>query len=337
MSYEQFRHSVVMRLEDIGLPSSVLNRVLSEIDIASQDYKIEHQCTDIISIEEGIPQMVKMFIASMAVKNCSRRTLKDYTQCLERFFAVVRKPYNMVTTNDIRLYLFGGSQSGRWCPATTDHQRTVINAFFNWCVDEEYLNRNPSRVISPIKVPKKKLKPLQQIELEEMRDACKTYRERALVDILFSSGVRISECVALTENDINWTDHTILVRHGKGDKERITYFNPEAEVSLRNYLNSRKGSDGHVFCKTRAPYTGVTIEALEAEIRHIRERIADKLGVKVTPHTLRRTTATIASERGMPIEDVQAILGHESIETTMRYVSVSNNRVKNNYSKYMQS
>lgn len=334
MSYEQFRHSVVARFMDFGLPAEVLNRLMLEIDTVAQDYTIQRACTDLISVEEGVPVMVKNYIAALAVKNCSKTTLQDYTRGLVQFFDAVRKPYTPVTTNDIRLYLFSMGQKMNWCPATADHKRTIINSFFSWCVDEEILNRNPARSIPVIKVPKKKLKPLKQIELEHLRDACETPREKALVDLLFASGIRVSECAALTLDDINWNERSVLVRHGKGDKERITYFNPEAEVSLKNYLAVRVGGDQHLFCKTRAPYTGITKEAIEAEIRKIRERV-ENLSVTPTPHTFRRTMATTASERGMSVEEVQFLLGHASIQTTMQYVTTSDTRVKNDYARIM--
>lgn len=176
---------------------------------------------------------------------------------------------------------------------------------------------------------------MKQIELEHMRAACKTPRERAIVDVLFASGVRVSEAAALLLDDINFVEHSIHVRHGKGDKERITYFNAEAEISIRKYLETRDGDDPHLFCKSRAPYTGLSRNALEDEIRKIRNRIPEKLSVKPTPHTFRRTTATVASDRGMPVEEIQALLGHESLDTTMRYITTSENKIKADYSRFM--
>lgn len=335
MSYEQFRHSILSRLMDSSIPAEILNRVMVEVDTVAQEYKIERECTDLSVYTDGIPTIVKIYIAALAVQNCAKSTLEDYTRGLRKFFGAVHKPYTMVTTNDIRLYLFGVAQSRGWKASTTEHNRIIVNSFFTWLVDNEYLNRNPARNIEPIRVHKAKKQPLQQIELERLRDACHTPRERALVDVLFSSGVRVSEAAALKTEDIDWTNRTIHVRHGKGDKERFTFFNPEAEVSLKRYFESRTGNSEYVFCKSRAPYTGVSREILEREIKRIRDRILDQLSVKATPHTLRRTTATIASDRGMPVEEIQVILGHESLETTMRYVTVSDSRVKMDYSRYM--
>ena len=334
MSYEQFRHSVVSRLIDADLPRPYFDRIMIEIDAAAQDFRIERACTDLIAYDEGVQPIVKMYIGAMAVKNCAKSTLIDYERILRIFFDTVRKGYSKITTNDIRLYLFGSTQSRGWCPGTTDHVRTVINSFYGWCVSEEYLHRNPAASIPVIKVPKKKLKPLKQIELERIRKACKTPRERALVDVLFSSGVRVSEAASLLLEDINWQERSMLVRHGKGDKERIVYFNPEAEISIKNYLDSRDGNSDYLFCKSRAPYTGVSRNTLETEIAKIRKRVPG-LSVKPTPHTFRRTTATTACDRGMPVQEIQQLLGHATIETTMKYITVSEDRTKTDYSRFM--
>lgn len=334
MSYEQFRHAIVSRLTESDIPPAVLNRIMTEIDVAAQDYKIERQCTTLTVYNEGVQPMVKLYIASLSIRNCARTTLSDYTRILSNMFDTIRKPYNQITTNDIRLYLSGIGRQVSWSPETREHNRSVIVTFFSWLVDNEYLSRNPAKNIPITRLPKKKLKPLRQIELEKIRSVCRTPRERALVDLLFASGVRVSEAAALTLDCIDWNNHTVHILHGKGDKERFSYFNPESEISLRAYLDSRKGNDPHVFCKTRAPYTGVSLGSLEKEIRRIRARVPD-LSVRTTPHTFRRTAATVATDRGMPVQEVQIMLGHESIETTMRYVTVDDSRVAMDYSRFM--
>lgn len=333
MGYEMYRNSILNRLSDI-LPTGLLNNVMREIDIVSNDYTIEKSCTDLITTE-SLPEIVKIFIASMAVENCKKTTMRDYKNNLEIFFRSVRKPFNTVTTNDIRVFLFNQQQERGWTPGTTDHKRVVINSFYNWLVDNEYISRNPAKTIKPLKLPKKKLKPLAQIELENFRDACEKDRERALVDFLFATGCRVSEAAAVVLSDINWTEHSITIRHGKGDKERVTYINAEAELSLKKYLKNRKGTDEHLFVSGRAPYTGLTTESLEGDIRRIRKRIPELLSVKVTPHTLRRTMGTTAVKRGCPIENVKELLGHESLDTTMQYVTVCQDEVKYAHQKYL--
>lgn len=333
MSYEMFRNSLLTRLVE-RLPAKLLNDVMQEIDLLSQDYTFEKACTDIITLD-AIPEMVKNYIASMAVENCKKTTLRDYKMNLVMFFDRIRKPYTAVTTNDIRCYLFGMQQEKGWTPETMEHKRVIINSFFNWLVANEYLSRNPAGKIKPTRLPKKKLKPLTQIELECFRNACQTERERALVDFLFSTGCRISEAVAVTIEDINWADRSIIIRHGKGDKERTVYFNAEAELSMKKYLKSSHGSDSHLFVKSKPPFTGVTTEAMEKVIREIRGRIPELLSVKVTPHTFRRTMGTLAVGRGCPIEQVKELLGHESLDTTMQYVTLSQEETKHSHNKYL--
>lgn len=333
LSYETYRSQLVSRLNE-KLPPKMLNDVMQEIDALSNDYTFEKVCMDIIPAD-GIPEVVKFYIASMAVENCKKTTLSGYKYALINFFSTVRKPYASITANDVRCYLHKEETEKNWQPTTKEHARVILNSFFNWLVDNEYLNRNPMKSIKPTRLPKKKPQPLKQIELEIFRDACRTNREKALVDFLFSTGCRISEAIAMKIEDVDWRDRSVIIHHGKGDKQRITYFNAEAEISLRKYLDEREGNDNHLFVKTRAPYNEVTKEALEQEIRNIRDRVKDKLQIKVSPHTFRRTMGTTAIEHGCPIEKVKELLGHESLDTTMRYVTITQNEVKQAHSKYL--
>lgn len=333
MSYEQYRHSILTRLSDI-LPADIVNRVMHEIDSVSVDYTIERSCTDLIAVD-SLPEAVKAYLASMAVENCKRSTLSDYKHILLAFFKRLGKPFTTVTTNDIRQYLFNRKTERNWVPETMEHNRIVINAFFSWLVDNEYLNRNPAKPIKPAKINKKKLKPLGQMELEHFRDACETDRERALVDFLYATGCRITEATQVTLDDIDWTDRSVVIRHGKGDKERITYFNAEAELSMKRYIKNRNGNDRHLFVSGRAPYTGLTRESLEKDIRNIRNRIPELLSVKVTPHTFRRTMGTMAVRHGCHIEQVKELLGHASLDTTMQYVTILQDDMKHSHGKYL--
>ena len=334
VSYEMFRNSLLTRLTD-KLPAKLLNDVMCEVDMLSQDFSFERACTDLITVED-VPEVVKAFIASMAVRNCSTQTLKDYRGVLLRFFQKVSKPFTSVTANDIRCYLFQSQAERNWAATSVEHNRTVIAALFTWLVDNEYLSRNPAKNIRPTKLPKKKLPPLKQIELEEFRNACITPREKALVDFLFATGCRVSEAAAMMITDIDWRECSALVRHGKGDKQRTVYFNAEAELSMKKYLDSINWrGDGHLFTKTRAPYTGVSREALEMEVRKIRNRIPDKLSFKVVPHSFRRTMGTTAVSRGCPIEKVKELMGHESLDTTMHYVTQTQTDVHRAHEQYL--
>ena len=330
--YEQFRSKFAAMLLDT-LPTEQLHTVLHMLDIAAGGYDITPKCTDIVPLEET-PQMVKMYIAALAVENKSPRTLKDYLMHLCRFFDHVMKPYNTVTTNDIRFYLHTYQTEANLAKSSLDHTRTVINAFYNWCVDQEYMDRNPARKIEPIKVPKEGRDPIPLVELEQLRLACQTPREKALIDFLFSTGCRVSECAALTLHDIDWRDRSVRIRHGKGDKARVTYFNAEAEVSLKLYLETRQHESQALFCATRAPYGNVSSATLEKEVRHVRSRVPG-LSVQVVPHALRDTFATTLSQRGMPIEQIQQLLGHVSLDTTRRYIRTAQEDTRTNHQKFI--
>ena len=333
MSYEQLRSSLAARLVDRRLPPKLAHDVLQELDIVAADYDIRRACTDLI-VSGGFPEVVKMYCASLIVENKAAGTVNDYRRILVNFLETVRKPFNMVTTNDIRVYLFSRQQNGSLAKSSVEHLRIVINAFYNWLVDEEYIERNPARRIEPIKVPRSGRQAVPAVDLEYLRKACRTPREKALIDFLYSTGCRISECAALTLDDIDFRDRSVRILHGKGDKARMTYFNAEAEVSLREYLNTRKNASSVLFCRSRAPYGFISKTALEREIRKVRERV-DQLTVTVTPHVLRHTFATMAINNGAPVQHVQQLMGHSSLDTTMIYTHHQQEDIRASHRKFV--
>ena len=333
MSYEQLRSSFSSRLLDYQLPPKILHDILQDLDTVAAAYEIKRACTDLITVD-GIPEIVKIYCASLAIERKAHGTIDNYRRELEKFFSIVRKPFNTVTTNDIRLYLHYRQTSANLRKSSQEHIRVVINAFFSWLVDQEYMERNPARRIEPIPVDKTGREPIPHIDLEWLRLACITPREKALIDFLYSTGCRISECAALELSDINFRDRSVRIRHGKGDKSRVTYFNAEAEVSLCQYLDSKTHPTPVLFSRSRAPYGHVTREALEMEVRKIRQRVAN-LHVEVVPHALRTTFATHAAENGMPVEHIQKLLGHSNINTTMRYVKTSQEEAKASHRKFI--
>lgn len=316
MSYEQFRSSLSARLTDRQLPPEILRDVLLDLDLVAADYQIARKSTDLITAS-GLPEIVKLYCAALAVENKAMGTIDGYRRELTMFFARIRKPFSAVTTNDIRVYLFNRQQEKSLKKSTLEHIRVTISGFFSWLVDEEYLERNPARRIQPIKVPRSDRQAVPALDLEYLRKSCRTPREKALIDFLYSTGCRVSECAAVELKDIDWSTRSVAVRHGKGDKSRVTYFNAEAEVSLKEYLAARNCDSPALFCSMRAPHGRVTKEALESAVRKIRSRT--HLSVTVTPHVLRHTFATTAINNGAPVQHVQSMLGHSSLDTTMIY------------------
>lgn len=332
MSYELMRTSLSARLTD-RLPAELLNDVLHELDIVANGFEIKKSCTDLI-LSNANPEALDSYAASLLVENKSKGTIKGYLYELMKFFDFVRKPYTLVTTNDIRLYIGYRQQHNHLQKSSTEHVRVILNAFFGWLVDEERLSRNPAKRIEPIRVDRKGRDPVPAIELENIRLACQDLREKALIDFLFSSGCRISECAALTLSDIDFRDRSVKIRHGKGDKYRVTYFNAEAEASLRRYLENRRHESDALFSSRRAPYGNVTSTSLEADVRKIRSRVPH-LSVQVVPHALRTTFATTAAGNGMPLQYLQSLMGHANINTTMRYVKSSQTETMANHRKYV--
>lgn len=333
MSYEQMRSSLSARLLDHNYPPKLIHDVMQELDIVAHDYDIKRACTDLI-VTEDLPGIVKIYCGALAVENKAYGTIDGYRRELLRFFDTLRKPFDAVTTNDIRAYLYHRQMESNLKKSSTEHIRVIINAFYSWLVDEERMERNPARRIEPIIVSKEGRQPIPAVELELLRAACKTYREKALIDFLYSTGCRVSECAALKLSDIDWRERSARIRHGKGDKARTVYFNAESEVSLRRYLDSKDHPTDALFSKIRAPYNHVHRNSLEAEVRHVRERVKD-LSVEVVPHSLRTTFATNAAGNGMPVEHVQLLMGHSNINTTMRYVHTSVDDAKISHRKYM--
>jgi len=333
MSYEMFRSSLVARISD-KFPIALVRNVLQEIDIIANDYDFSRKCTDLI-VSGGLPEPVVSYCASLAVENKALGTIDGYRRKLVALFESLNKPFNEVSTNDIRVFLYNQQKKRNLSKASVEQYRIAINAFYNWCVDEEIIGRNPARKITPIDVPDAEREPLSKVELEYLRQACKAPREKALIDFLYSTGCRISECAAVTMKDIDWNDMSVRIHHGKGDKFRIVYFNAEAEVSMKKYLETKGHESIALFSKTRAPHGRVTKEALESEVRAIGKRAGDKISVPVTPHVLRHTFATNAIENGMPVEMVQMLLGHANLDTTMIYVKNNQENLKASYRKYL--
>lgn len=331
MSYESFRAGFASRLSG-RIPENLLGDVLSALDEASAGYSFSMACTDLI-VPEGVPAEVKLYIASRSVENCKQGTLRNYYAVLRDFFSRAGKPVAQITSADVRLFLAWTKQSRRLKDSTVDHKRIMLNSFFAWCVDEEIIQRNPMRHVSPLRVGDPERLPMTAVELETVRNSCCTLREKALVDFLYSTAARVSEVCNMDIANVNFAEHTVRILHGKGDKSRTTFLNAEAEVSLKAYLASRTDGCPVLFAPVRGPSHRLGKKALEAEIGRIVSRCS--LSVHVTPHIFRHTAASLALQRGMPIEQVQRFLGHARIQTTLRYAKVLETDVRLNHQKYL--
>lgn len=316
MSYETFRADFASRLPSVLPDPDQLQAVLLALDAVSASYDFRPASTELI-VPDALPDCVRLYLASKSVENLKKGTLENYFLTLRLFFGTVRKPPENVTSADIRLFLGWYRQTRGIKNSTLDHKRIILNSFFEWCIEEDLARKNPCRHVKGIRCEDPERLPMTALELEKVRNSCRTLREKAMVDFLYSTAARVSEFCALNRSDVNFDDHTVRIEHGKGDKGRTTFLNPEAEVSLRAYLASRKDDDPALFVSMRSPHSRVLKKAVERSIESITSRC--DLSVHVTPHIFRHTAASLALQRGMPIDQVQRFLGHARIQTTLRY------------------
>lgn len=317
-SSESFRSELASGLL-ASLPQSQVISVLSVLDATLQRYEVSRRPLSIIPAD-GIPEAVKHFLASKAIQALSPGTLHIYGLRLTDFFSVIRKPCADVSADDIRMYLYHYKSARHASGSYLDAIRRILSSFFSWLVDNGLILRNPCATVEHIKYRPAEREPLTPYDLEVLRWHCFSLREKALVDFFFSSGVRLSEIHDLNRSDIDWDLRSAVVRHGKGDKRRTVYFNAESELSLRKYLESRQDTEDALFVTLRRPFRRLCKKGLEDVI----SAVSARAGLHVYPHKLRHTFATYGLRSGMPLPQLQALMGHEKPETTMIYAKLSN-------------
>lgn len=330
MSFEAFRADLISRLVP-QLNSEQLQSVLTVMDDMASTWDFQAKSTAIIT-SGGLPDAVRLYLASKSIENLSKGTLQNYLSTLKHFFSVVRHPVDEVTSADARLWLNWYKEQYHVRSSTYEGKRIILNTFFEWCVDEDIIRRNPMRHIKPIRVDDPERLPMTAIELEKVRGSCRSLREKAMVDFLYSTAVRASEFCAMDLTDVDFTEHTVHIRCGKGGKGRTSFLNAEAEISLKAYLAARDDSCPALFVSSRGEAHRLSKKSVEVEIDRIVSRC--ELSVKVTPHVFRHTAASLALQRGMPIDQVQKWLGHARIQTTLRYAKTLNFDVKISHQKY---
>lgn len=324
---ESFRTELICRLMN-SMPQDQVKSVMSILDSALCDYDVSRKPLELITAD-GIPDVVKCFLASKAVENASQSTLKIYHLRLIDFFGKVRKPFSAVTANDIRLYLYYYKDQRHASDSYLDSIRRILRSFFGWLVNNDYIIKNPCANVEHIKFQQPERHPLTAYELEVLRWNCKTLREKALVDLLFSSGVRASECKNLNLSDINWETRSITIHHGKGNKRRVTYFNAESELTLRKYIETRQDNSEALFVTIRRPHNRLGVRSIENEI----SKIASRCGMHVFPHRLRHTFATSGLRGGMSLDMLQALMGHTKPETTLIYAKLDQTDLQREHSR----
>ena len=316
-------------LLDKYIETDVLKEINPQLDILLSDYEISYRKTELIPYGSDIPKTVEIYIVSRKISGLSDKTLYLYNVVLTDFFRTVRKEPEKITANDIRLYLYQYQKLHNISNRTLDCRRTIICGYFNWMASEEYLYKNPAVNISPIKYERKHKRAMSQMDLEKIRLSCETKREKAIIEMLYSTGCRVTELERLNISDVNFETKEVLL-FGKGDKHRISYLNAKAEVALKDYLKERTDENPALFVYSHKPYNRLKKSGIEFVIKKIMSRTSD-VTTHITPHIFRHTTATTALDRGMSIVEVSKLLGHRKLETTMEYITTDSNSVKTNH------
>ena len=276
-------------------------------------------------------KLLNLYIAAKKIEGCSDNTIHYYTSTLSQMLMTLNKNVSTIETNDLRLYLSDYQNTRNSSKTTLDNIRRIMSSFFSWLEDEDYILKSPVRRIHKVKATQLVKDTLSDEHLERLRDHCTHPRDLAIIDLLTSTGIRVGELIKINRNDIDFIERECIVL-GKGDKERRVYFDAKTKIHLQQYLDSRIDDNAALFVSKRAPYTRISIAGVERFLRTLGQHanIAN-----VHPHKFRRTMATMAIEKGMPIEQVQKLLGHTKIDTTLHYAIVNQNNVKIAHRKYV--
>ena len=329
---EKLKNDLLMLMAK-NVDVDTLRKLDSQIEIILSNYEVEQRKTEIITYGSDIPETVQTYIVSKKISGLSDKTLGLYLMVLTDFFRTLNKNPEKISVTDIRVYLYKYQKEHGVSNRTLDCRRTIICGYFNWMATEEYICKNPAVNIEPIKYERKHKKAMSQLDLEKVRLSCETKREKAIVEVLYSTGCRVTELERLNISDVNFETKEVYI-FGKGDKHRTSYLNAKAEVALKDYLSERTDTNPALFVYDRKPYGRFRKSGIENMIRKIMERTSG-VTTHVTPHVFRHTTATTALDRGMSIVDVSRLLGHRRLDTTMEYITANSNSVKNNHQNYV--
>ncbi|MBO6206814.1 MAG: tyrosine-type recombinase/integrase [Lachnospiraceae bacterium] len=329
-----------------------------DLDIALADFEITSRCTELMIADEDVNEaMLRRFLAAKLASGRTERTLEYYRNTMRAFFRKVEKNFDQITSDDIRLYIALRIKKDGVSKVTANNERRNVSAFYQWLQKEEILLRNPMSKVEGIKLQKAKKKAFEEIEMEKIRDACRTNRERAIIEVLSSTWCRVSEVAQIKLSEIN--DDEILV-HGKGEKDRIVYLNAKAKLALEKYLSERKDDNPYLFARARYAGNVATMsknrkrkdqckwyldpELVDGDknmekstIESVVRKIGRRAGVEnVHPHRFRRTGATYALARGMPLITVSKLLGHADIGVTQVYLDISDKDLEEAHRKYVR-
>ena len=312
----------VLDNEQLGQLRKVLNYTFRNVCVTEKEP---------LNAEGNNQVLIESFIAAKKVEGCSDKSISYYKSTIINALKKIEKEVVHVTTDDLRGYLNDYQAESGASKVTVDNIRRILSSFFSWLEEENYIVKSPVRRIHKVKVGKTVKETYTDEALEQMRDHCSNARDLALIDLLASTGMRVGELVKLNQSDIDYQNRECIVT-GKGDKQRKVYFDARTKIHLQKYVNGRTDTNEALFVSLLAPYNRLQISGVEIRLR----QLGHELNIpKVHPHKFRRTLATMAIDKGMPIEQVQHLLGHQSLDTTLQYAMVNQNNVKLSHHRFI--
>lgn len=314
----------ILDTEKTVLVSEIVMNELSkyEINKLTNDYEV---------IKRENSNLVSVFISAKRIEGCSEKTIGYYKSSIDKLLIAIPKDIHDITTNDIRCYLAKQQDSKNLSKVTIDNLRRIFSSFFSWLEDEDYITKSPVRRIHKVRTDTLVKDVLSDESMEILRDNCTEIRDIAMIDLLASTGIRVGELVKMNREDIDFQERQCIV-FGKGNKEREVYFNARTKIHLKCYLEQRTDNNPALFVSLSSPHSRLTISGVESRLRQLGKRANI---IKVHPHKFRRTLATMAIDKGMPIEQVQKLLGHVKIDTTLHYAMVNQTNVKLAHRKFL--
>ena len=325
---DSITNSIIQQMLSV-LDNAQLKQLKKAIEATLADYEIvkcdENKQTETDEI------VIEKFLSAKRVEGCSEKSLRYYKSTIMIMLGKVEKSIDHITTDDLREYLTVYQSEKNSSKVTIDNIRRILSSFFSWLEDEDYILKSPVRRIHRVKTGTNIKETYSDEALELMRDNCSELRDLAIIDMLASTGMRVGEMVLLNRNDIDFNERECIV-FGKGSKERVVYFDARTKIHLQNYLESRTDDNPALFVSLKLPHERLKIGGVEVRLREF----GKQLGInKVHPHKFRRTLATVAIDKGMPIEQLQQLLGHRKIDTTLQYAMVKQSNVKIAHRKYI--
>lgn len=327
---KNFIENVIDRMQ-YQLDSNQIKELKMVLISEMRQYELRENKENVVHKQEENKRLLYLFISAKKVEGCSSKTLVYYENTINCFLDKIEIALSRIETNDIREYLAKYQEEKKSSKVTIDNMRRIFSSFFAWLEDEDYIAKSPVRRIHKIKTNVLIKEVLSDEELETLRDNCDEIRDLAIIDLLSSTGIRIGELIKLNREDINFQERQCVV-FGKGNKERTVYFNARTKIHLQKYLSTRDDNNSALFVSLHSPHNRMSINGIEYRLKEL----GKKLNIaKVHPHKFRRTLATMAIDKGMPIEQVQCLLGHVRIDTTLHYAMVNQNNVKMAHRKFI--